>query len=200
MECFPDLKCLYFECNGCRAMTGLETNSKLKSLFLQENLITKIEGLSNHPSLAVLNLTKNLILKIDDLDKCTSLDSLYMANNRLGLQIGEGGCSSLESLVGLLKVPSLTSLDIQNNYLDDPAILDEVFAKMKNLAVLSCKGNDFIKKIPNYRKTMIAKIRSLEYLDDRPVFPEERRRAEAFAAGALKAEREEMKVLQKEKE
>ena len=82
----------------------------------------------------------------------------------------------------------------------DPAIIDEVIVKMPNLRVLYCQNNEFIKKVPNYRKTTIVKIPTLMYLDDRPVFPEDRRRAEAFARGGLPEERAEMKLIKKEKE
>jgi len=44
---------------------------------------------------------------------------------------------------------------------------------MPNLAVLFCKGNDFIKKVSQYRRTMIHKIKGLEHLDDRTIFPDE---------------------------
>ena len=54
------------------------------------------------------------------------------------------------------------------------------------------------KKIPSYRKTVIARIPTLTYLDDRPVFEEDRRRAEAFGKGGIEAEREEMKKIKKE--
>ena len=41
------------------------------------------------------------------------------------------------------------------------------------------------KKIRNYRKVMIAKLPNLKYLDDRPVFGEDRRYAEAFKRGGI---------------
>ena len=45
MELFTNLKCLYFEDNGCRSLKGLEHNTELRSLFIQENIIETIEGL-----------------------------------------------------------------------------------------------------------------------------------------------------------
>ena len=71
--------------------------------------------------------------------------------------------------------------------------------KMPNLKVLYVQGNEFTSKIKNYRKTMIAKLPTLMYLDDRPVFPEDRRHAEAFARGGLEEERKERDVINKEK-
>lgn len=42
---------------------------------------------------------------------------------------------------------------------------------------------------------MVAKIKNLDHLDDRPVFEKERRLAEAFHAEGLEAEREERAVF-----
>ena len=42
---FTELKCLYFEANGCDSMLGLEKNTMMRSLFLQENCIEVMEGL-----------------------------------------------------------------------------------------------------------------------------------------------------------
>ena len=69
---------------------------------------------------------------------------------------------------------------------------------MPDLKVLYLQNNPVCKKIPSYRKTVIARIPTLTYLDDRPVFEEDRRRADAFAAGGIEAEREEMKKIKKE--
>ena len=72
---------------------------------------------------------------------------------------------------------------------------------MPNLRVLYLQNNPVIKNIPNYRKTLISKIPTLTYLDDRPVFKDDRRNAEAFARGGLEAEREERaKIKAEEKE
>lgn len=62
---------------------------------------------------------------------------------------------------------------------------------MPNLAVLNLMSNPVIPKIKNYRRTMIQGIKSLTYLDDRPVFEKERLAVEAWFAGGPEAEIEE---------
>ena len=59
-------------------------------------------------------------------------------------------------------------------------------------------GNPVVKDIKHYRKTIIAKCKALRYLDDRPVFEDERRYCEAFAKGGIEAEREERKKYKQE--
>ena len=54
---------------------------------------------------------------------------LYLARNRIGR-------NGLDDLRGLLDCPSITTLDLQNNKIDDPAILDEILVNMPNLKVL----------------------------------------------------------------
>lgn len=51
---------------------------------------------------------------------------------------------------------------------------------------LTNKGNGVVKKIKHYRKRVINRYKSLTYLDDRPVFEDDRRRAEAFMAALEK--------------
>ena len=71
---------------------------------------------------------------------------------------------------------------------------------MPNLAVLYMQNNPVCRKLDYYRKELIHNIPTLKYLDDRPVFPEDRRRAHAFARGGMDEERKEIKKIKKEKD
>ena len=71
---------------------------------------------------------------------------------------------------------------------------------MPNLKVLYLMKNECVKKMKNYRKTIIDSIPTLNYLDDRPVFKDDRRTAEAFGRGGVEEEREERKIMKAEKE
>ena len=196
MEQFTGLKCLYFEGNGCKSMLGLEHCTEMRSLFIQENMLKKIEGIHTMKELRQLNVNENMLEKIEGIGECPHLDTLHIKRNRLGRY--EGG--EIEALKGLLDCPTLTCLDIQDNYLEDEKILDEILVKMPNLKVLYLMNNPCIKKINGYRKTVITKIPTLTYLDDRPVFEEDRRRAEAWSRGGMEEERKEMAKIKKEKE
>lgn len=108
----------------------------------------------------------------------------------------------------MLKLPNLAVLDIQGNRIDDPEIV-EVIANMPSLKVLYLQGNDVVKKIKQYRKTIIHRCRLLKYLDDRPVFEDERRRVDAWGRAlnesggdvkaAQEAERLELEAIRREK-
>ncbi len=63
----------------------------------------------------------------------------------------------------------------------------QVLDTLKRLPELRClylKGNPVVSAIPQYRRTLVAALPGLTYLDDRPVFPMERRCAEAWRAQA----------------
>lgn len=46
-------------------------------------------------------------------------------------------------------------------------------------------NNPFNKKISHYRKSVISRIPGLKYIDDKPVFDDEKRYADAWARGGL---------------
>merc|ERR1712232_1091516 len=60
-------------------------------------------------------------------------------------------------------------------------------------------GNPAAKKIVNYRKSITVYCKDLRYLDDRPVFEDDRRTAEAFNRGGLEEQRAEQKRIREEK-
>ena len=196
---YTGLKAIWLEGNGFTKIEGLENQSLLRSLFLHENIIEKIEGLENQLLLDALNLSKNFVKKVENLSHMKELTSLNLAHNNL---------TTAEDLEHILQIPSLQSLDLQHNKINDIGIVD-IVAQMPDLRVIYLMGNPVVKNIKHYRKTLIARCKALKYLDDRPVFDEERRRVEAWMAvydesgnvdTANEAERLELKLIRKEKE
>lgn len=140
-----------------------------------------------------VNLSDNMLTAVEGLENLEVLDTLYLKRNRIGR-------NGIEDLKGLLDCPTLTTIDLQNNQIEDPACLEEIFMKMPNLKVLYLQNNPVCKKINYYRKTIIAAIPTLRYLDDRPVFEDDRRNADAFARGGIEEERKERQIMKKEKD
>lgn len=198
LEEYTGLKALWLEGNGLSKIQGLECQKDLRSLYLHENLIETIENLDSQLQLDNLNLSKNSIKKIENLSHMKALTTLILSHNYL---------VSASDVEHVLSIPSLQTLDLQHNRINDPAILD-IISQMPDLRVLYLMGNPVVKEIRHYRKTIIAKCKSLKYLDDRPVFDEERRRVDAWANAletggidaANEAERNEIKLIKREKD
>ncbi|CAK8993646.1 unnamed protein product [Durusdinium trenchii] len=190
LEGWTGLRALYGECNAFDRISGLSSCRNLRSLFLQENCIKKIEGLEGCPLLWNLNLNNNFIERIEGLSHLRSLNTLTIQRNKIGF-------SGVDDLVHLVET-TISTLDVQDNKIWDPDVLPEVFVRMGDLRVLYLKGNPCAKKIPNYRKGITAVCHNLKYLDDRPVFPEDRRAAEAFNRGGLEEERAERRRIKEE--
>lgn len=106
----------------------------------------------------------------------------------------------------MLESKTLQTIDIQHNKIDDPAVVD-ILEQLPDLRVVYLQGNPVVKKIPHYRKSMVYRLKMLKYLDDRPVFDEERRRCvawyEAFLENGVQAaqtaERAEIDAIREEK-
>ena len=64
----------------------------------------------------------------------------------------------------------------------------DVLEAMPALAVLYLQGNPLVKRTPHYRKTVVGRLRGLRYLDDRPVFADERARCDAWWAAMQRGE------------
>ena len=180
LDNFINLKVLYLENNCIDKIEKLHNLKSLTCLYLQNNYIKEIENLDNNTNLVILNLSNNKIKVIKNLEKLEKLENLYIEKNYI---------SSLQSLEGLLQIKKLILLDLQNNELNDNAEgLLSLFEKIEKLKVLYLKGNDVVRLINNYRRTIIVKLKHLSYLDDRPVREEDRIGAQAYLEGGYAAE------------
>ena len=180
IDSFINLKVLYLENNCLNKIENLHNLKNLTCLYLQNNYIRDIENLDNNTNLVILNLSNNKIKQIKNLEKLVKLENLYIEKNYL---------STLESLEGLLEAKKLILLDIQNNEItENPEEILSLLEKIEKLKVLYLKGNDIVRLINNYRRTIIVKLKNLTYLDDRPVREEDRIGAKAYLEGGYAAE------------
>lgn len=195
------LKALYLGNNAIQSIEQLHNQKELRSLHLQQNLIEKIAGLDHCVKLDSLDLSNNLIRKVENLSHLTNLTTLTLSNNNI---------TDIESIEHITTLPKLQSLDIQANGInnkDRPEKLIDILGQCQELRVLYLKANPILKHIPHYRKTIIWTCRQLRYLDDSPVFENERRRCDAWGnvldkngtmEEAQAAERATMETIRKE--
>jgi dynein assembly factor 1 len=123
------------------------------------------------------------------------LENLQLQRNRIG---GNG----IEDVIQLKALQSISSLDISHNQIDIFPVESfiDILKSMPNLKVLYMQNNPICKNISHYRKTLIHNLENLKYLDDKPVFEEERRFATAFFRGGIEEERRERDMYRKEQE
>ncbi|KAF1793485.1 Leucine-rich repeat domain, L domain-like [Phytophthora cactorum] len=166
---------LYAHFRGFQRIEGLKAYYNLKALWLESNGLSKIENLESLVNLRCLYLGKNLIEKVENLHTLRELNTLDLSENRSNLQ-------------ELAQCPLLNNIDISHNLIDDPETLD-VLKAVPMLKALRITGNPVVSSTRSFRKTYIAALPQLSFLD-RPIFPIERASVTAWQSGGVEAERE----------
>ena len=111
-----------------------------------------------------------------------ALASLNLARNAL---------ASAAAIAHLTECAALATLDLSENELpgDDANEVIETLARVPRLANCVLKGNPVCRSTRHYRKVAVTRIARLAYLDDRPVFAQERAAVSAWMAGGAEGER-----------
>lgn len=190
LEPFVNLKALWLNNNAISQIEGLDELTNLTCLYLANNLIENISGLEKLEKLDTLVLSSNFITKIENLSGCKSLTTLSIDHNKI---------RDPEGLSGLAEVPTLTILNADDNQIKSEDFL-EVIKPLTSLRVLRMNGNEVTRNMKNYRRRIILGFSDLQFLDDAPVTEEDRRLANAWAAGGIAAERKEREIIKKEKD
>ncbi|KAF0975562.1 hypothetical protein FDP41_005556 [Naegleria fowleri] len=203
LDKFTGVKVLWLESNAVNKIEGLECLKELACLYIHQNCIEHIEGIFHCEQLHTLNISENFISHIpEELGKyCTNLQTLDLNSNQL---------RTLDSVKALRYCSKLSILDLSKNKLFDTIpenmtqeqVIEEFLAILKSLTelkLLRLEGNPLVRMIPNYRKEIISQIPSLNYLDNMPIFEDERRTVDAWKRGGVEEEREERKRIAQEK-
>jgi dynein assembly factor 1 len=177
---YTSVKSLFLDCNGIKKMENLEPCAGLVQLYLQQNCVEKIENLHPLVNLLHLNLAHNMISVVENLDACKMLETLNLASNKI---------IEVENLRGLAECPSLKSVDVSCNYIDDGDALIKFWPdNLPNLECLYLHHNPCSSKWKDYRRRMISSMPNLRFLDQRPAFDLERVGAEAWSTGGKDGE------------
>jgi len=188
MEDYCNVRALHLDNNNISAIEGLDRMTELRSLQLGGNRISEISGLESNLDLRVLNLEGNAISSLRNIVHLVKLENLNLSSNRV---------VNLEDITALQELPAMSNVDISHNMIETQEGVVEFWTELKSLKVLRYHGNPGIRHVSHYRKRLVNALPSLSYLDERPVFPVERKSFKAWEEGGLEAMHEAKKEYHK---
>ncbi|KAG5464338.1 hypothetical protein LSCM1_00520 [Leishmania martiniquensis] len=178
LAAFTGCVVLYLDHNALSDLAGLAALTRLDSLYLSCNVLSRLESLPHLPALRTLDVSHNQIVSLHGLDKAAPLLRTLLA-----------GYNRLQCLDGVQGLSSLLSLDVTHNRIEDErTTMACLQGHRATLRTLLLHGNELCRHTPHHRKRWIAAFPALRFLDDYPVFNDERARAEAFTRGGAAAE------------
>jgi len=190
LDAFINVKTLFLEGNSISKIENLHPLEHLRALYLQGNCIgreLKLENLAQVSLLRVLNLESNGIKTLEGFPRMGSLETLILRNNEI------------ECIIPILRSMRLITIDLSCNRISDAAVLDHL-GQLEDLKVLYMKSNPIIETMSFYRKRALVKVPHLTFLDDRPIFPNEKRLSEAWVRGGRGEEESERELIRNEHE
>ncbi|PHJ18617.1 leucine rich repeat-containing protein [Cystoisospora suis] len=131
---------------------------------------------------------------LEGLLECQSLSNIDLSHNYIDEEphttIDEKDPSSLENKSAADKAPENAAGEGPPKAKPDDWMEGflSLLQQLPNLACLYFHGNPVVRKVPHYRKRVVASLPRLRYLDDRPVKPVEREGSEAWVRGGREAE------------
>lgn len=219
LNAMKKLNSLYLHNNLVSSIgTHLTAFRNLETLNLANNALTTIEGVENLFFLKKLNVSGNSITSLMPLEDYAAAQNDWEEDIALDDEEAEEEEEEVEEesqnededdetadkTKKEEKVPrsgqQLDCLDVSHNKLEDEVEVLRVVGKLTRLTLLYLHKNKFLTKVKNYRKVIIATCKGLKFLDDYPVFDEERRCCERFAVDGTMGEKAERNVIRDEKE
>eukprot|EP01059_Diplonema_ambulator_P011482 TRINITY_DN21414_c0_g1_i1.p1 TRINITY_DN21414_c0_g1~~TRINITY_DN21414_c0_g1_i1.p1 ORF type:complete len:372 (+),score=102.73 TRINITY_DN21414_c0_g1_i1:147-1262(+) len=195
---YLNVKALWLQQNALSKIENLEKLQNVGCLYLHQNCITSMKGLEQLVNLHTLNLSQNYITKIEGLEHLPHLETLLISHNRIS------DVSGLENL--RCGSDKLSCLDISHNGLrcdeekgETPQDVIDLLATLPSLACLYIQGNEISNQTRYFRRKVVGSIKQLTFMDERPVFPEDRRATDAWMIGGFEAEEAERDAIREEK-
>lgn len=178
LNAFTGCTVVYLSHNALSSLDGLAALTHLDSLYASCNALSNLDSLPALPALRTLDVSQNAITSLAGLDEAApQLRTLLAGHNRLTQLCGLQGCTAL------------LSVDLSHNKLEDEEKVDAGLRPLRpSLRTLLLHGNALCRHAQHYRQRWVAAFAALRFLDEYPVFDDERERAEAFVRGGALAE------------